>query len=176
VSYPRAQWVCIENFGASEESQFVSIAYYRVLLTVLRSLLASLTMLTLVFAASAVATTLKNITITVPDGTSDHGNPNLLCTPTKWTDIVIFFLGNYLAHAATVIALPGESAVSMGMNALLALVLPWSGVNRGISAISICAKRGRTALQTAQRAQALCSLPEQLIGGRKPATPCQIVY
>ena len=134
------------------------MANYRGLLTVLRSLLASLTMLALVFAVSVAATALKNITITVPDGTSDHGDPNLLCTPTKWTDIAIFYLGNYFAHAATVIALPGESAASIGMTALLALLFPTSGVLRGVSAILIYAKHGRTALQTAQRAQALCML------------------
>jgi hypothetical protein len=39
-----------------------------------------------------------NITISVPEGTSDHGNPNLLCTPTKWLDVLVFFFANYLAH------------------------------------------------------------------------------
>jgi hypothetical protein len=43
-----------------------------------------------------------NISIPVPDGTSNHGNPHLLCTPPQWYDFVIFYFGNYLAHVATV--------------------------------------------------------------------------
>lgn len=134
------------------------MASYRDLDTALRNLLASLTLLALVYAVPAVAAALKNTTITVPGETSDHGDPNLLCTPTKWTDIVIFYLGNYFAHAATVIALPGESAGSMGVTAFLALLFPTSGVIRGVSAILACAKNGKTALETAQRSQALCML------------------
>ena len=36
----------------------------------------------------------QNITITVPQGTTNHGNQKLLCTPSKWTDIATFFLAN----------------------------------------------------------------------------------
>src|SRR2546423_328016 len=57
--------------------------------------------------------TLENITITVPNGTTDHGDPHLLCLPAKWSDIALFFFGNYLAHAATVKSLPGEPALSV---------------------------------------------------------------
>lgn len=35
-------------------------------------------------------------TITVPDGTKNHGDPNLLCLPPKWTD---YFLRNELFHS-----------------------------------------------------------------------------
>src|SRR2546429_9111725 len=68
--------------------------------------------------------TLKNITITAPDGTSNHGDPRLLCTPTRWSDIMIFFLGNYVAHAATVKPLPGEPTLHLLFNQLFALLFP----------------------------------------------------
>jgi len=50
-----------------------------------------------------------NGTVTLPPGATNHGNPNLLCLPTKWTDIAIFILGNYVAHATTVVLPPGNS-------------------------------------------------------------------
>jgi len=41
-------------------------------------------------------------------GYTHHGKCNLLCAPATWFDILIFFLGNYVAHAATVVSLPGQ--------------------------------------------------------------------
>jgi hypothetical protein len=76
----------------------------------------------LVLVASVGVAAIKNITITVPDGSSNHGDPNLLFTPSSWTDIITFYVGNYAAHAATVISLPGESTIStirVGLSALL---------------------------------------------------------
>jgi hypothetical protein len=52
-----------------------------------------------------------NETATVPTNDSNHGDPNLLCRPSRWTDIATFFLGNYIAHAATIMTIPGESAL-----------------------------------------------------------------
>jgi hypothetical protein len=76
-----------------------------------------------------------NITITVPEGTSNHGDPNLLCTPIKWTDVVVFYGVNYLAHAVTVKSIPGEQAWSTIQAIICALIYPYSGVLRGIEAI-----------------------------------------
>ncbi|PMD51483.1 uncharacterized protein K444DRAFT_620586 [Hyaloscypha bicolor E] len=103
-----------------------------------------------------------NVTISVPAGTSDHGDPNLLCTPTKWFDIFTFYLANYFAHAATVKALPGESTTDLAFAVFLAIAFPFSGIARGLQAIarhasfswgqkSVCGD-----LQTAARAGALC--------------------
>ena len=99
-----------------------------------------------------------NMTISVPTGTSDHGDPNLLCTPIKWLDILIFFLGNYIAHAATVKALPGEKAIDVTFAVFLAISFPFSGVARGLEAIVRCAVLYYPAndLRTAVRAGALC--------------------
>jgi hypothetical protein len=51
-------------------------------------------------AASAPAGS-GSVTISEP-GISNHGDPNILCFPTKATDVLLFFLANYLAHAMTV--------------------------------------------------------------------------
>lgn len=100
-----------------------------------------------------------NVTISVPAGTSDHGDPNLLCTPTKRLDVLIFFLANYFAHAATVKALPGEKTMDLAFIVFLAITFPFSGVARGLEAIVRHASfyRGvHSDLQTAVRAGALC--------------------
>jgi hypothetical protein len=110
----------------------------------------------LILVASVAAAALKNITIAVPDGSSNHGDPNLLCTPSGWTDIVTFFAGNYLAHAATVISLPGESTISTVKVGLSALLFPTSGMLRGMSAVGSFATLAKTDLKKAARSGALC--------------------
>ncbi|PVH91721.1 hypothetical protein DM02DRAFT_663687 [Periconia macrospinosa] len=67
---------------------------------------------------------LKNITLSLPEGTTDHGDPGLLCTPTKWTDLFTFFLGNFAAHAASIKFLPGERGVDMVPTIILSLLFP----------------------------------------------------
>jgi hypothetical protein len=116
----------------------------------------SLVLLSTTIISSASAGILKNYTITVPEGTSDHNGPNLLCTPSGWQDIIIFFLGNYLAHVATIISLPGESANSRIRVSLASLFFPVSALLRGLSTILTRASFGRTDLQEAARAGALC--------------------
>src|SRR5271156_3998756 len=99
---------------------------------------------------------LENITITVPNGTTDHGDPHLLCIPAKWSDIALFFFGNYLAHAATVKSQPGEPALSVLVAMVSALIYPTSGVFRGLDAILQSAIFCKSPLKTACRAGALC--------------------
>ncbi|KAJ5747647.1 uncharacterized protein N7511_009343 [Penicillium nucicola] len=92
----------------------------------------------------------RNTTITVPDGVT-YSN-NVICTPTSWTDIVSFFLGNYLSHAATVITFPGEPALTTTVNMIFAILFPSMGASRGMMAIL-----GRGALQTSPLKRALQS-------------------
>lgn len=66
---------------------------------------------------------------------TNHGDPHLSCTPTKWSDIASFFLGNYVAHAATVKTYPGEGGTSTLLAMLGALLLPTSGLLRGLNSI-----------------------------------------
>lgn len=98
-----------------------------------------------------------NLTLTVPEGSTNHGNPNLLCTPASWYDFIIFFFTNYFAHAATVILEPGQSLESTGLCILLALTLPGTGVARAIRAIwNHAATERKNPLKRAARAGALC--------------------
>ncbi|KAJ7056286.1 hypothetical protein C8F01DRAFT_1087151 [Mycena amicta] len=97
-------------------------------------------------------------TITVPDGTSNHGDPSLLCTPTHWTSILGFFLGNYIAHAATTLSYPGEEFGDYVQTIVIALLFPTAGVVRGLDAIFRCAILGTSDLMCAARAGALCML------------------
>jgi hypothetical protein len=115
----------------------------------------TLLLITLSFA-TITAAPLQNITIPLPPGSSDRGSPGILCTPTKWTDIVVFFLANYVAHAAMTRSLPGEQTGKFMAAVLGALIFPASGTYRGILAILTFAKLGKSDLQIAARAGALC--------------------
>jgi hypothetical protein len=95
---------------------------------------------------------------TLPPGSSNHGDPNLLCRPSRLPDVLIFFLGNYVLHAATARPLPGESLISQAIATILALLLPSSGVLRGIKAIVSGAKFSSNDLVIAARAGALCTV------------------
>ncbi|KAE9380794.1 hypothetical protein N431DRAFT_552886 [Stipitochalara longipes BDJ] len=106
------------------------------------------------FVTSAAAAAI-NITITVPEGTTNHGNKNLLCTPTSWTDIVVFFLGNYVAHAATVPSFHGESWIQPAVDRGHAVLAPGYGLFRGICMLLTLAIFGKSELEVASRAQAI---------------------
>ncbi|KAI9771092.1 MAG: hypothetical protein M1840_002443 [Geoglossum simile] len=97
----------------------------------------------------------ETLNITVPKGTSNHGDPHLLCTPTQWTDIAVFFIGNYVSHAATVKSVPGEPTASAFLALVLALVFPVSGVIRGVDSIWRRSIFAPTELEKALRAGAL---------------------
>jgi len=94
-----------------------------------------------------------NNTTTCPN----RGNTNLCCGPAKWTDIVLFFLGNYAAHAATTRLPPGQDMLSLsGASAIIgALLFPASGVAKGLAAITSRAIFAKTDLQMAARSVAL---------------------
>ncbi|KAF2258121.1 hypothetical protein CC78DRAFT_538017 [Lojkania enalia] len=106
----------------------------------------TLSLLTISVRATAIAilpsrqtiqTQSPNLTLALPTGTTNHNNPHLLCTPTKWTDILTFYLGNYVTHALTVVVLPGEQPVSYLTNAFTSLLFPAFGAYRGLRAISV---------------------------------------
>ncbi|UKZ70775.1 uncharacterized protein TrAtP1_011744 [Trichoderma atroviride] len=108
-----------------------------------------------------------NFTFTVPEGSMNHGNPNLLCTPAEWYDLIIFFFANYFAHAASVILEPGQGSASTGLYILLALTLPGAGVSRAIRAILRHAVTERkNPLKRAARAGALCMVLKKPEDGR----------
>jgi hypothetical protein len=116
----------------------------------------SLVVLGVIFNVSVTAAALKTITVEPLGGRSNYSNPNLRCTPATWVDVITFYIANYIAHAATVITLPGEATSSAVWVAIASLLFPISGVIRGFQAILSFAIFGKTDLQRAARAGALC--------------------
>lgn len=102
--------------------------------------------------------TLQNITISVPLGTSNHGDQGLLCTPQRASAVAVFFLANYLAHVVTVKSVPGQPLILSILDLALALFFPAYGVGRGLSSIVDGAIQGKTPLETALRSGALCEV------------------
>lgn len=107
---------------------------------------------------TVAAPVLQNITISVPKGTSNHGNPHLLCTPTQAIDVASFFLVNYLAHAATVSASPGQLPIPAVVNIIFAFVFPVSGVIRGLRGIYQATIFEKDPLKAALQAGAVCEV------------------
>ena len=107
--------------------------------------------------------TTENITITAPKGTRLQGHdPQILCTPSKWTDVAVFLVANYVAHAVTLKSLPGESTLSVLRNVVCSLLFPISGVRRGVTAIYQRAILAKTPLEAAAKAGALCMVTRTL--------------
>ena len=117
----------------------------------------------LALLATAYATPLPSPReITVPDNTFNHDNDQLLCSPISWADIAAFYLGNYVAHAATIYTYPGEATFSIARSILSSLFFPTAGITRGLNAIFRHAHWNESAswnesdLEVAARAGALC--------------------
>ena len=117
---------------------------------------------------------LENITLAVPNGTTNYSDPHLLCIPSTRSSIAAFFFANYFAHAATVKSIPGESVLSTVVALLMALMFPASGVVRGLTAIHQRAIVSKTPFEAASKAGALCMvvrsaswrpIPGERIGG-----------
>lgn len=101
---------------------------------------------------------MNNTTPILPVGSTNHGDPELLCTPSNWKTTFVFFFGNYLLHAATARPLPGESRASQGIAIIMTLLFPATGVLRGIGAILSGAKFTKSDLKAAARAGAFCTV------------------
>lgn len=97
-----------------------------------------------------------DLTITVPDGSSNHGNPDLLCTPPQSLDYILFYLTNYIAHAATVIMTPGQGTRSTMSIAFFAVFLPGLGIVRALNAIQRRSRFESHPIKRAVRAGAVC--------------------
>ncbi|KAH0538893.1 hypothetical protein FGG08_004549 [Glutinoglossum americanum] len=112
-------------------------------------------MITLLIASLNAHATM-NMTVLVPDGTTNHGDPNLICLPMKWHKLALFYFGNYFAHALTVKSVPGESIGEKALSVLLSITLPYAGVAKGLDAIFRNSRSVKDKLQKAARAGALC--------------------
>jgi hypothetical protein len=78
---------------------------------------------------AAINSATSNATKTVDD------DPRLICTPTKATDVLIFFFANYFAHCATLIPEPGETLWQSLEKAFFALLSPVSGIEIAVQSI-----------------------------------------
>lgn len=126
---------------------------------------ASILILLAAQTSSAQTTNTTNTTNSTIESPINHG-VNLYCTPTNWYDIGVFFLGNYISHALTIKSYPGEATTSVLIAAFGALLIPSTGLIRGINAIARNAKFKRKKFlpalfqdpdyQTAAAAGALC--------------------
>ncbi|KAF3808495.1 hypothetical protein GCG54_00006358 [Colletotrichum gloeosporioides] len=98
-----------------------------------------------------------NVTAECPDvpGFFYQDSCKLLCRETEWTDVVVFYLGNYVAHAATITTRPGQSTLITVVTMIGAVLLPGTGIWNGMKAILSLARFAPTDLQTAARAGAL---------------------
>ena len=101
-------------------------------------------------ARPASPSTGNNITL------SDSSDGQLYCEKTTWYDICWFFFTNYLLHALSVRSLPGENVYTSTSFKLCCLLVPYTGVRRGLSLISRASSLTKDDLQAAARAGALC--------------------
>ncbi|KAF8493056.1 hypothetical protein F5888DRAFT_1618299, partial [Russula emetica] len=120
-----------------------------------------ITLSILCFQVLAVVTSrpTQNSTIEVPYGTTNHGKQNLLCIPPTWSDLATYLLFNYLAHGATVVSYPGESATDTLLCVVAAILFPTFGVKRAFNCIVRCpVLTAKNDLEMAARSGALCML------------------
>jgi hypothetical protein len=84
----------------------------------------------LAFLHTLSAAPTYTLTLTVPNSTTQHGNPHLFCLPPSSIDYIIFFSSNFFSHAATVINRPGASTGEKGLLIALAVLFPGVGILR----------------------------------------------
>ena len=97
-----------------------------------------------------------NITVTVPDGFSNHGNDDLFCLPATWYQIAIFFIINYGSHAVTIRSRPGQTYYHAARDIMYALLCPFSGVRRALDSFGRSSWPSENHFIKAARAGALC--------------------
>jgi hypothetical protein len=76
-----------------------------------------------------------NSTVNLPPGTTDHGQAGLICVPASWLDIVLFFLTNYVAHAATIVTYPGQPMLETTVRIIIAIFIPIASMQRTVPLI-----------------------------------------
>ncbi|KDQ51954.1 hypothetical protein JAAARDRAFT_40575 [Jaapia argillacea MUCL 33604] len=60
---------------------------------------------------------------------------SVVCLPTTWHDIVVFFVANFLAHAATIPTAPGAKWYDSAAWTILSLLLPFAGLGKSLGLI-----------------------------------------
>lgn len=122
------------------------------------------------YASATPTSQTQNSTVDLPVGTSNHGDSKLICIPAKWSDIITFYLGNYVAHVITIISYPGASTMETIIAVISAFLLPGAGIFRALRAIFSKSRFAEDDLRAAARAGALCTLIDEskLPGDKSP--------
>lgn len=105
----------------------------------------------LVLVAKGTPTPSTNLTIVV-----DDNDPHVYCERTTWYSVCWFLFSNYVLHALSVRSLPGENTYSTTAFKLCCLLIPYTGLRRGLCLISRASNFAGSDLQCAARANALC--------------------
>ncbi|KAL8949949.1 MAG: hypothetical protein Q9222_003981 [Ikaeria aurantiellina] len=116
-----------------------------------------------IFAILAIATLPSQAWPAISPRGNDNGTiteegdgSQVWCQPTHWYDILWFFFANFLLHALSVRSLPGENAFSSTVFKFCCLLIPYTGVRRGLCLIYRAGNLANNDLQAAARANALC--------------------
>ncbi|KAL8700223.1 MAG: hypothetical protein Q9224_001061 [Gallowayella concinna] len=114
--------------------------------------------------------------------TTGTNGDEVWCESSQWYDVLWFFFANFLLHALSVRSLPGESYVSSTVFKFCCLLVPYTGVRRGLCLILRASNLAGNDLESAARANALCMViraPEwrprdgQIIEGCSIAPPME---
>lgn len=81
---------------------------------------------------------------------------DIICRSSHWSDVAMFFLANYALHALTVLTDPGSGAFITMCDCVRAILLPYTGSVKALIYISEFAIGGKTTLERAKLARALC--------------------
>ena len=106
-----------------------------------------------IFLSRAITTSAAPTNGTFSDNLA--GN-QVVCTRTVWYDIVWFFFANYILHALSVRSLPGENIFTLVVFKVACLIVPYTGIRRGLCLIARASNLTKDDLQAAARANALC--------------------
>lgn len=87
---------------------------------------------------------------------SQNPDKDFYCRESKWSDVVVFFIVNIIAHAATVPSIPGSSTTEIILAALESILLPFCGVGRAVRIIYKSPVFAGSPLQSAAWAEAIC--------------------
>ncbi|KAF2397674.1 hypothetical protein EJ06DRAFT_132453 [Trichodelitschia bisporula] len=102
----------------------------------------------------------QTFNVSVPEGFTVTNRGNYFCVlPASWFSVMVFYLGNYAAHAATLITYPGEPPIYIVAAVVYALFFPTTGIVRGLNAVFRHARfpwGEQTDMRSAARAGALC--------------------
>ncbi|KAL8668879.1 MAG: hypothetical protein Q9168_006511 [Polycauliona sp. 1 TL-2023] len=88
--------------------------------------------------------------------TTENDGSQVWCEPSQWHDVLWFWFANFLLHALSVRSLPGESWLSSIVFKFCCLLVPYTGVRRGLCLILRASNLAGNDLQAAARANALC--------------------